>query len=298
MTTRRFACLLTALAAPILAGCGLAPGHASSGVSLLVTRDFGQRVLGSLSESRVPKSQTLIEMLERRFRVITGGAGRTVISVDGVRGDWLAYVNGVQQQARSHVHDGDRIWWELHDPAAAATPSVVGSFPEPFLDGIGGRRLPTVLECAPHVTAACTRAAGKLSSLGVPVSNQAPGTGSGTDSLAVAVGTWAELRSTIAAVLLTKGPRASGVYATFSHGGSALELLDSGGRVTRRLNGSAGLIAAVSQGSAAPTWLIMGTDPAGVSAAASAFTASRLDRHFALAVQGHTDFPVPSADAQ
>lgn len=290
--------MLTALVAASLAGCGLVSGHASSRASLTVTRDFGERVIGSVSESRVPKSQTLIEMLERQFRVVAGDAGRTVVSVDGIRGDWLAYVNGVQQQARSAVHDGDRIWWELHDPAVAATPSVVGSFPEPFLDGIGGRRLPTVLECAPDVTAACTRAAGALSSLGVPVSNQAPGTGSGTDSLAVAVGAWTDLRTTIAAELLAKGPQASGVYAGFSQDGSALELFDPRGRVVRRLKGSVGLIATVSEGSAAPTWLIMGTDQAGVSAAASAFNASRLARHFALAVQGHTDFPVPQRGAQ
>jgi hypothetical protein len=146
--------------------------------------------------------------------------------------------------------------------------------------------------------ASCTQVAGALSTLGVPVSDQAPGTGSGTDSLSVAVGTWTDLRSTIAADLLTKGPQASGVYARFSQGGSALELLDSRGRVARRLTGSVGLIAAVSEGSAAPTWLIMGTDAAGVSAAASAFTASQLHGHFALALQDGTEIAVPQGSGQ
>jgi hypothetical protein len=59
------------------------------------------------------------------------------------------------------------------------------------------------------------------------------------------------------------------------------------------LAGSAGLIAATAQGSSEPTWLITGTDPAGVAAAAAAFTPAALHDHFALAVQGARTFPVP-----
>jgi hypothetical protein len=61
----------------------------------------------------------------------------------------------------------------------------------------------------------------------------------------------------------------------------------------RTLSGNAGLIAATAQGGSTPTWLITGTDPAGVAAAATAMTQARLHNHFALAVQGSTDLPVP-----
>ena len=57
--------------------------------------------------------------------------------------------------------------------------------------------------------------------------------------------------------------------------------------------GSAGLVAATAQSSAAPTWLITGTDAAGVNAAAAALTTARLRDHFALAVTGNTDLTVP-----
>jgi len=84
------------------------------------------------------------------------------------------------------------------------------------------------------------------------------------------------------------------VYARFAGaGGSALQLLDPAGRVVRTLGAGAGLIAATAQASTAPFWLIAGTDVAGVSAAADALTPARLHNHFALAVDGGDDLPVP-----
>jgi hypothetical protein len=53
------------------------------------------------------------------------------------------------------------------------------------------------------------------------------------------------------------------------------------------------LVAATAQASTEPTWLITGTDAAGVSAAARAFTAAALRDHFAVAVQGSRLLPVP-----
>ncbi len=44
---------------------------------------------------------------------------------------------------------------------------------------------------------------------------------------------------------------------------------------------------------AVPTWLITGTDAAGVAAAAQALTPARLADRFALVVHGGTDTPVP-----
>jgi Domain of unknown function (DUF4430) len=244
-----------------------------------------------------------MRMLERSFRVDTRYGGGFVQSINGVSGgaarhDWFYYVNGVQAPvgaAGTAVHRGDRIWWDLHDWSATnSVPAVVGSFPEPFLHGVHGRRLPTTLECASDASAACKRVASNLKAVGVPVATQLLGTGSGTDSLAVVVGTWSDLHATFAGDLIAHGPSASGVYARFAGpAGSSLQLLDPRGAVVRRLGADAGLIAATAQGSAEPTWLVTGTDAAGVSAAAAALTSSRLHDHFAVAVRGDTDLPVP-----
>src|SRR5205814_145379 len=106
--------------------------------------------------------------------------------------------------------------------------------------------------------------------------------------------TWKDVQGQFGAALIARGPASSGIYARFrAPGGAALELLNPEGHVVRRLGAGAGLIAATAQGAAAPTWLITGTDAAGVSAAAGALTPARLRDHFALAVQGGRDIALP-----
>jgi hypothetical protein len=286
-----------------IAGCGLGAGHGTSDITLIVSRGFGSVHVAQATFRTVPGSETVMRLLERHFRVTTRYGGGYVESIDGLSGnsshlDWFYYVNGIeapQGAAGTSIHKGDRIWWDLHDWVAAQdTPAVVGSFPEPFVHGTGGRRLPTTLECGAHVSDACQRVSTELTAIGVPIASQEIGTGSGTDSLAVVVGTWRELSGEIAATLIEHGPGSSGVYARFAgHGGQDLQLLDPQGHVAMTLGRGAGLIAATAQGSSEPTWLITGTDVAGVSAAARAFTSAALHDHFALAVQGSRRLPVP-----
>ena len=286
-----------------IAGCGLGPGPGTSNVTVTVTRDFGASPVAQLAEPHVRGSETVMRVLQRRLNVGTRYGGGFVESIDGVSGtsahrDWFYYVNGVQASqgaATTAVHRGDRIWWDLHDwLAPLSSPAVVGSFPEPFLHGVGGKRLPTTIECAADAGAACKRVSGELSGLGIPAATQLIGTGSGTDSLGVVVGTWRDLRGEILAGLISHGPTASGVYARFSGpGGSALQLLGPQGQVVRTPGAGAGLVAATAESSAEPTWLIAGTDLAGVAAAAAALTPGALRDHFALAVQGGTDLPLP-----
>ena len=150
------------------------------------------------------------------------------------------------------------------------------------------------LECGSNVAAACAQVTKALSAEHVPASSQLLGTGSGPATLGVVVGTWSEIRSEVAAELIAHGPGASGVYARFAGlGGDALQLLDPSGQVARTLGAGAGLIAATADMSSVPTWMITGTDPAGVLAAARALTPEALHDHFALAVNGATHLPVP-----
>jgi hypothetical protein len=302
MESRVAAGLAAAACAVALAGCGLGPGPGTSDVTLSVTRGFGSRPLGALTVGRVPGSETVMRMLERHFRVSTRYGGGFVESIDGHSGsssrlDWFYYVNGIQAPvgaAMTAVHKGDRIWWDLHDwSVTQSIPAVVGSFPEPFRHGISGKRYPVTVDCAPDVQAACARVSQELTTLGVPFASQVIGAGPGTDTLVLSVGTWRDLSPELVARLIDGGPAASGVYARFLSGGSSLALLNPHGQIVRRLGARAGLIAATAQGSAPPTWLITGTDPAGVSAAARALTPARLRDHFAVAVQGSSEFPVP-----
>lgn len=296
--------LLALACAATIAGCGLGPGAGTSQVRLTVTSGFGQRTIGNVTVKQVPGSETVMRMLERSFKVQTRYGGGFVESISGLSGnspghDWFYYVNGIeasQGAATTSVHRGDRIWWDLHDWGATdSVPAVVGSFPEPFVHGTGGRRLPTVIECAPGARRACTKVSTELKAVGVPVASQLLGTGSGTDSLGLIVGTWAQIRGVVAAALIQHGPGRSGVYAEFSGppGSPSLQLLDPSGRVVRTLGRGSGLIAATRDAVSEPVWLVTGTDATGVAAAAAALTPARLHDRFALAVGGRGDVALP-----
>jgi hypothetical protein len=288
------------------AGCGFGPGVAAKGVDIRVTENFGTRKLGDVQDAKV--SGTVMQALQRSFKVSTAYGGGFVESIDGHAGsagdevDWFYYVNGVQAAkgaAATQLHKGDHVWWDRHDYTATdSIPAVVGSFPEPFTNGVGGQRYPTIVECVNGKSTPCQTVTKELESFKVPTSQGGVGYGSGNDSLGVVVGPWKQIDGELAAELVKFGPGASGVYARFVDDGAQLELLGPDGKVVTTLGPDTGLVAAVNgngagNSNAVPTWLITGTDAAGVAAAAKALTPSTLAHRFALVVHGRTDYPVP-----
>jgi hypothetical protein len=295
------AALLTA------SGCGLGAGRAPSGVSLTVTRDFGARALHTWSAPKVRGAETAMSLLMRNARVSTRYSGGFVESVDGLAGgqqggrpvDWFYYVNGSEAPrgaAATRVHPGDHIWWDRHDWSQTDhVPAVVGSFPEPFLNGIGGKRLPVRVECEAAAKVACRTVTGRLRSAGAPAAVAALGTGSAPHTLRVLVGTWPRIAADPVVGALARGPAASGVYARFSADGTTLTVLDPAGRPARRLGPGAGLIAASANGEDAPVWVITGTGPAGVLQAARDLSEAALRDRFALALTpAGSPLPVPA----
>ncbi|MHB8658237.1 MAG: DUF4430 domain-containing protein [Solirubrobacteraceae bacterium] len=299
------ASITAVLLAVAIGGCGLGSGAGTGEVTVTVTRNFGSVPIASIARPGVPGSETIMRLLQRSLTVSTRYGGGFVESINGRSGgsgrrDWFYYVNGAeapQGAATTAVHRGDHIWWDLHDWSATDhIPSVVGAFPEPFVHGTAGKRYPIVLECAPDVARACILVGRELGHIGVPYASQVIGTGAGTDSIGLLVGTWRDLHGAIVADLIAAGPRSSGVYARFAGSGSSLEVLDPHGAVVSALSAGAGLVAATrDSSSSAPTWLVTGTDGAGVLAAAHALTPGRLAHHFALVVQrGGPDLPLPA----
>ena len=237
-----------------------------------------------------------MSVLLRNATVTTRYGGGFVQSIDGVAGgheggrsvDWFYYVNGVeaaQGAASTKVHPGDHIWWDRHDWSQTDhIPAVVGSFPEPFLNGTGGKRLPVRVECALVAGQACRMVVSRLRASGVPAGVAALGSGSEPKTLRVLVAPWSMLRGDPVAGAIARGPAASGVFARFSRDGKALTLLDQDGRPASTLTSGAGLIAATAREENAPVWVVTGTDAGGVQHAAGAFDQAALQNHFALAV--------------
>jgi len=286
--------LLCLVVLPI--GCGLGAGPAPSAIELTVTRSFGAHLVRSWSAPQAHGQETVMSLLMRNTNVSTRFGGGFVEGIDGHSGgesggqpiDWFYYVNGVlapQGATATNVHPGDHIWWDLHDWGETdRVPAVVGSFPQPFLSGIDGKRLPVRVECAVLSSASCRTVSSRLRALGVPAGLAAIGPGDEPHTLRVLVGPWTSLSGDPGAHQVELGPRSSGVYARFSATGAMLTLLDEQGRVARTLTAGAGLVAATRYAEEAPLWVVTGTDAAGVELAARAFNRATLARRFALAL--------------
>jgi hypothetical protein len=296
MSARRCGLVLLLAIALLASGCGLGAGKAPGGVRLLVTSDFGAATIRSWSAPKAQGEETIMSLLTRNAKVATRYSGGFVQSIDGLTGgregaqpvDWFYYVNGVEASkgaAMTRVHPGDYVWWDRHDWSQTDdVPAVVGSFPQPFLNGLDGKRLPVRVECAEVGGQACKRVTKQLRGEGVPAGVSALGGGGGRLTLRVLVAPWSTLSREFAVRELKQGPQASGVYARFSGGGSTLALLDARGRSMQTLAAGAGLIAATRSGEEAPAWAVTGTDATGVDGAARAFGAASLRNRFAVAV--------------
>jgi hypothetical protein len=305
------ALLLAALAA---AGCGLGAGADVGAVQLTVTREYGAvPVLDRSLEAR--ESDTVMRLLEGEAEVETRYGGGFVHAIDGVaegeRGgdpyDWFFYVDGVESPIGAAEYDlqgGERVWWDYRDWSATNhVPAVVGSWPAPFVDGIGGKRHPVVLECDGG-GGACATAREALEGEGATLL-----AGSPKGAIRVLVGPWARLREDPTARLVEAGPAESGVYARFDAGvrplpahsrqgtnagaGYGLVALDEDGAAAQRLGPAAGLVAATSRYGGPPVWVVTGTTAAAVRAAADALDAGHLRDHYAVVIEDGKETPLP-----
>ncbi len=294
----RLAPLLVALAVG-LAACGVGAGSSSDAptdIEVVLTRDFGMRQLNTSSAKQVKPSDTVMRYLQRNFDgVQTRYGGGFVQTLEGLSGgkdltghpvDWFYYVNGIEAEggaAARKLAPGDRVWWDRHAwGGAQRVPAVVGSWPEPFLSGEEGRKIPLAIVCAGEARS-CDEVQKRLQDEGVDqISRTGIGSGVGQKLLRIVVGPWSKIRNEPAAHELETGPRSSGVFAK-PHG-STLDLLDEDGNVVQRRTGAVGLVAATRFGGQQPTWLVTGTDDAGVAAAAAALRSDVLRNRFAVAI--------------
>ena len=307
---------LALCAALATAGCGLGAGAGVGEVSLRVTRDFGAAPVAAPVRDGASESDTVMRLLDRDAEIETSYGGRYVRSIDGVseasrggrRYDWFFFVNGVEASvgaADFPLRDAEAIWWDYRDWSSALyVPAVVGSWPEPLLDGYEGRRHPVALECLGGGRA-CGAVHGRLAAAGVEVA-----TGSPDDAIRLLVGPWGRLRSDPAAAQLERGPQISGVYAKFARtrrsgapfarignkrrtGSFELLGLDQEAKPVRRFGPGAGLVAATRRYDAPPVWLVTGATERGVRAAAGLLDAAGLRDRYAVATEAGRETPLP-----
>jgi hypothetical protein len=262
-------CLLGA--ALLLAGCGVGQTGHQAPVRVTITRDLGAVVVREVQAKSGPKLGALLRGQP---------SGRR-------------WVNGVAAGDETTVHGGDRVWADIA-AAGARTPAVVGSFPEPFLHGIDGKRLPVRIECADARGPACRQVGDRLTGYEIPAARGGLQTARAPETLRVLVGPWTAIRLDPAANGLEHGPRTSGVYARMAPDGRTLAVLTPDGRVARTLGAGSGLVAATKRPDDRPLWVVTGTDVAGVASAARAFEEGTLAHRFALAVSHDLPVALPS----
>jgi hypothetical protein len=105
-----------------------------------------------LLQKQVPAGLTAMQALDRVTDIKTRYSGRYVQSINGTEGsiaarrDWFYFINGYEADrsaAEYRLRDGDVEWWDFRSwRDKLRQPVAVGAFPEPFLHGYGGSRLP------------------------------------------------------------------------------------------------------------------------------------------------------------
>ncbi len=287
------ACLI--FVAAVIGGCG-EPAQ-REGAEIDVTRDYGAERIGSIRQETLAPGETAMRLLQRDFDVETRYGGGSVQSIEGRSGgrrrgrstDWFLYVNGIESDnkaASRRLVGGERVWWDLHDrDTVMRVPAVVGSFPEPFLTGIAGKRRPIRVDCADDADRHCDEVTARLGEAGVDAVARGQVNGpAGAEVFRIVVGTWSKIRIDPTIRHLEREPRASGVFARFADEGARLRLLDERGRIGATLGSGSGLVAATRFEGQQPTWVVTGTDSAGVAAAAAVLHEEALAQRFEVAV--------------
>ena len=223
-----------------LAGCGLGAGEQQpGGVELRVTRDFGERLIGSTSRDGVRPGDTVMRLLRSSQREVeTRYGGRFVQSIGGLSGrgpegrrDWFFFVNGIESEtgaAEYGLRDGDRIQWDYRNwSATMSVPAIVGAFPEPLVRGVKGKRFPVRVECEDEGGAPCREVKRRLRDAGVKTNSSSFGADATRNILRVIVARWARARTVQAVGRLTGKPDETGVFARFE--GDRLRLLGADG---------------------------------------------------------------------
>jgi len=133
-----------------LKGCTLMPWNSQRAVagrvSILITRDFGRKVLKS-GKVLVRSGDSVMDVLHEVAKVETQYGGGFVASIDGISSssakpaDWFYYVNGILPSRGAdafEVKPEDKIWWDYHSwNSSNFVPAVIGCYPAPFSTSCG-----------------------------------------------------------------------------------------------------------------------------------------------------------------
>ncbi len=247
-------------------------------IQLMVTRDYGASYLGNYSIVSVEK-MSVMEILKSNLKVETAYGGGFVSSLEGLknggtvggmRQDWFFYVNGIASNRGADqvsVTGGDRIWWDYHGwKTGVAQTAVIGSYPEPFINGINRGNNQVTIMATPESKIWAEKLAGQLKNNG----SQMTVTDIDNNRLVnrngpiIVIGKWSQLADCSVLKALNDAGARNGCGMQFDE--ESLKLLDNTGQVKNEVGDGWGVIVASGRGlgDSAPLWLLVGNDEGAV----------------------------------
>lgn len=239
-------------------------------VRLLVTEDFDKVVFDR--KVSFQEKQSVMEILSDNVEIETAFAGGFVTSINGIksdkkaRKDWFYYINGIMAHKGALEYfpqDRDFIWWDYHEwQNAVYVPALIGCFPEPFLNGYEGQRLPVLILYENEFLTEAKQIKQKLFALGVKQVDTSEFLGSlknTDDSYIILLGRWPFFNGFKNIQEMYKNYKKLGIF--FQLNDEKIILTDIKGKSAEILD-NAGLIFAVKFGinKSNPIWFISGNN--------------------------------------
>ncbi len=285
-----FLLLLAGLFLAWLAGCSTGAGGDGAGdrsaggrASLWVTRDFGAAEI-TLIEVNFRETDSVMNLLQQNLEVETEYGGGFVNAIEGLKSgytgkggdeqrmlDWFFYINGILSGVGALDYlpgDGDVIWWDYHPWGEISfTPAVIGTFPQPFLNGYRGSNSGTLILSGEGCSESSEYLAAFLRENGVKQVEVLPyeeTQAQNRSRMTIVVAPWNQLSGSNFWKGLQKNRDKSGWFAELAS--DAFYPLDMYGQRGERAGGSAGALLATGtgMGDAAPLWLFTSLDKEGI----------------------------------
>lgn len=258
-------------------------------VTLLVTKDYGREILFN-KKVEIKSEWTVIDLLENNLEIETKWDGSFVASINGFesengglsgkRLDWFYYVNGICADVGAGgytIKPGEVIWWDYHtwESMGATTSAVIGSYPEPFLHGYGGKVGSTNILSSPENQSLAAQVQKSLEEKGVKVVNMielSENIIANREVPTIVLGEWNELKKINWLDDFNRAYRKTGACMHFTENG--IELLKNNNEIGQSIEKSAGVVIATGEvlGDSSPLWLVIGTDTAGLQQAVNILT--------------------------
>lgn len=295
-----------------LGGCSNTTETISGEVELSITKNFGNE--GILNESIIlDKKMSVMELLNQYLQVETEYGGGFVNSINGLTSgytntsekeklDWFYFINGIMTDVGATQYfptDGDKIWWDYHLWGNIPfTPAVIGSFPQPFLNGYQGKNSGTLILVGKGCEELATSLRDYLHEVGVEnveVQDYEEELVADRSKITLVVALWEELFQSGFWAGIQKNRDKTGWFAELQQ--EAFYSLNEEAERQKTYDEGVGAILATAMGMGDPTplWLVTGLDKKGITNAIEVLTnhEEKISKNFGVIIYDEDVISLP-----